>query len=263
MEVKYQNTFGTFFLDAARDVKMLKSFESEGFHQKIDIEMLSSLVAPTDAVVDIGAHIGTFTIPFARKARKVYSFEPMSASFAFLQKNIKENGLDNISVYNCAASDAEGALAIEATPNLAGTVLFKDNKGILPAKRVDDVVPLGERVSLIKVDVEGMELLALKGSERIIKKHRPAVFFEVNRDALNAHGFSQGSLERFFRSHNYVFYRIEKIKNNPRFARLFTLYQGTFFDCLALPREHLIENYFSAISFFLFQLRRKFVRFFA
>jgi tRNA/tmRNA/rRNA uracil-C5-methylase (TrmA/RlmC/RlmD family) len=61
-------------------------------------------VAPNDVFVDVGAHIGSYTIPVARKAQKVIAFEPNKHSFELLTKNIALNRLTNIEAYNTAVS---------------------------------------------------------------------------------------------------------------------------------------------------------------
>ncbi|MFH1162131.1 MAG: FkbM family methyltransferase [Candidatus Jorgensenbacteria bacterium] len=63
-----------------------------------------------DTVIDIGAHIGFFSVFAAMKAKKgkVFSFEPVPSNFGILEKNVELNGLDNVVPINKAVSSESG-----------------------------------------------------------------------------------------------------------------------------------------------------------
>ncbi|MEK7500350.1 MAG: FkbM family methyltransferase, partial [Patescibacteria group bacterium] len=63
-----------------------------GVYEPFQIEVFRSLVDSGMAVVDIGANVGLYTVIAAKKARKVFSFEPESENFILLNKNVWENG---------------------------------------------------------------------------------------------------------------------------------------------------------------------------
>ncbi len=69
------------------------------------------MVAPNDIFVDVGAHIGSYTIPIANKAQKVIAFEPNKYTFELLTNNISLNHLTNIEAYNTAASKKRGVVS--------------------------------------------------------------------------------------------------------------------------------------------------------
>ncbi len=265
---KFKNQFGIFFVDGEHDTKILRSFAEEGSHQREDIEMLYRFISSDSVVVDIGAHIGTFTVPFAKVARKVYSIEPMPSTFSLLKRNLEANVIVNVIALNCAVSDKQETLIADETPNRAGTMFFPKGKGVsVPAKTLDEIVPQNEKVALIKIDVEGMELAVLRGGAGIIRAHRPVIFFEVNTKALSAHSVSRFQIESFLRRHGYVFFRSTKSDNSnsdqPKLARMWSLYQGYFFDCFAVPKEKINFEYFSTIHFLFKQVKRKFKHIFS
>jgi FkbM family methyltransferase len=256
----FQTEFGVFTLDDKRDLKMTNSFINEGSHQRSDIMALRPFLSKEDVVVDVGAHIGTFAIPLSRFSKKVYAIEPMPTTFEFLQRNITDNGIKNITALNYGISEHVDVLYAEELSNRAATFfLDKENGGTkVPARSLDTLVPLDEKIGLIKIDVEGMELEVLKSARGLLDTHRPRIFFEVNATALALHHITRGMLERFLRARGYVFFRPVP-GSNPEIplARIYTLYQGPFFDCLAVPKEKVTFIYMSAIRFIGGQLWRK------
>ena len=258
----FKNEFGVFFIDKERDVKIVHSFEETGSHQKKDIELLYSFLKPEDVVVDIGAHIGTFSIPLSRFVREVYAIEPIPETFSLLQKNLEENKITNVRAIHSAVSDKEETLVAEETPNRAGTTLFSSREGRgMSAKPLDKLIPTDKKIALIKIDVEGMELPALLGARKIIRRDKPLIFLEINTPALTRHAVSRGRLERFLRSEGYLFFRgterVETMGDRPELARIWTLYQGYFFDCLAVPKGKAVFSYFPPLPYFLWQVGRK------
>jgi len=263
MQQTFTTEFGTFAIEADRDVKIAHVFKTDGSHQKKDVDLLRRFIGKNDIVADIGAHVGTFSVPLSRIAKKVYSFEPMPGTFALLKENIVANKADNIVPINCAVSDKEETLVAKESPNRAGTMFFTEGQtgASASAKTLDKAISKYEKISLIKIDVEGMEHSVFKGSKRIIHSDRPYIFFEVNTPALTAHKKTRGDLEKFLRKENYVLFRnSERKTKEPELAKIFTIYQGYFFDCFAVPKEKVTFTYMSAPRFLLSQVMRKIKR---
>jgi FkbM family methyltransferase len=65
-------------------------------------------IGPSETVVDIGAHIGAFTVYAARRAGRVFAFEPTEENFGHLATNIKSNALTNVTAIRAAVSGASG-----------------------------------------------------------------------------------------------------------------------------------------------------------
>jgi FkbM family methyltransferase len=76
-------------------------------------------IKKSDTIIDIGAHIGFFTIKAAKKATegKVYAFEPFSKHFQLLEENVKQNNLSNVKIFNEAVSDKQGTTTFYYTMN--------------------------------------------------------------------------------------------------------------------------------------------------
>jgi FkbM family methyltransferase len=163
----------------------------KSFYELPYLEAIKGLVSEGACVLDVGAHIGNHTLYFAKILKlRVLAFEPNPAAFAALQFNISANQLaDQVDAFNVAISDFEG------TGNLAP--LYKNDSGSmgLVAKENDvlqvDVrqldsymkcLPQEQGLGLIKLDVEGSELAALRGGKEIIGQFLPYVSTEVQNE---------------------------------------------------------------------------------
>jgi FkbM family methyltransferase len=116
-----------------------------------------------DVVVDLGAHIGVFTVFAARRARNVaiYSYEPRPDNFRLLCENVRLNGLrDCVKVFEFAVSaSAENRQFVMDSEGL-GKIGETEGRSILvPVVTVKDVFDSNSlsRVNFLKVDVEGEE----------------------------------------------------------------------------------------------------------
>jgi protein O-GlcNAc transferase len=125
------------------------------------------------AYADVGAFIGTHTIYFAKlcKAQRVYAFEPLTANLARLNRNLALNELTgSVTVVPVALASTKGSMQLTS-----GRVSEH-----VATERMDDVIR--EPVSIIKVDVEGMEPDVLRGAPRILLGDRPRVFAEAHTE---------------------------------------------------------------------------------
>lgn len=140
-------------------------------------------------MIDGGACFGTHSRAFAAKVGsdgKVISFEPSKTNFEILKKNASVVDAANISVFQLALGASEqSAISVEVDPVNAGAsridlVAAGETSGGLTVRVTTlDGLEL-DRVNFIKLDLEGAELSALRGSIQTLEKHRPIVFTEVN-----------------------------------------------------------------------------------
>ena len=210
-EVVYDTRYGRFALSSLHEGKFAARFARGDYWQGNDIALLSTLVDETSVVVDVGAHIGTTSIPLARLVKTVLAFEPVAETRAYLEKNIALNNISNIIVYTVAVGEAQGT----------GTIgLMKEGTVGSYSVLSPEMVPEGEtesvhlstldaeikHVDLLKTDTEGFELQVLRGAKGLIERSRPVIFFEVFLPRLRQHGASASDLKRFLSMHGYRFY---------------------------------------------------------
>ena len=138
--------------------------------------------------VDVGANIGAFTIPLAKKVTdtgKVVSFEPLPKLIHQVEKSLARNELSNVSLINkaCGAEVGTQDLYVQAE-NIGGSSLIKKTAGgekiSLTVTTLDKELAALEKIDLIKIDVEGYELEVLQGAECTLRKHHPALVIEFS-----------------------------------------------------------------------------------
>lgn len=156
----------------------------------------SLLHDPAGAVCwDLGAHFGIHTVGLARQVGtngSVFAFEPAPVAFARLDLHVRMNRLENVKLYNVAASNADGELNLIVAGGLGSTVThakYKDEvlaqgAELLRSKcaRLDTLVDAAE-VSLpafVKIDVEGHRAKALSGASSSIARSLPVIVLSVH-----------------------------------------------------------------------------------
>ena len=143
-------------------------------------------LTPGDVFLDIGANIGYFTLLAAsivQDGGKVISFEPNPESLQLLYSSIVENQFKNITVYPFAASDFQQMLGL-ATGGSNGHVVdvsfFAQRTYIVQSIIVDEWLQHEKQINVIKIDIEGHEPFAIRGMDKLIKKHKPIIFTEFH-----------------------------------------------------------------------------------
>jgi FkbM family methyltransferase len=187
--------------------------------------VLKSLLKEGDAFIDCGAHVGYFTIlasELVGETGKVFAFEAEKENYNDLIANIKLNELKNIHPFHKAVGDKNiKAEIIYNRDNDGGHSLWNPSKHELnnltranelikePVKMVTIDSLIDEPVKLIKMDIEGCEFQALKGAEKLLKKHQPLVIIEVNDFALQEMGTSKEEIFSFMDGLKYNVFDLE------------------------------------------------------
>jgi FkbM family methyltransferase len=171
-----------------------KELYENDIHQ-LALKML--LDKPGGVVLDIGANLGTFCVPLARKVpkHKYHAFEPQRIVNYQLCANVIINGLDNIHTYELALSDRDDQinLVMPDYTNETNIGAFSIDKEVreneyecstVSTTNRIDLIPLDslcfDSIRLIKIDVEGHELEVIKGGIETIKRNNyPPIIFEA------------------------------------------------------------------------------------
>jgi len=154
--------------------------------------------------IDVGAHIGRYTIMVAKKLRNdiVIALEPEPENFQALKKNVSLNGLKNVILLNLAASNKDEKVVLYKLRgphtdwhSMTNPKSYYESI-VVPARRLDDIITRFKlsSVDLIKIDVEGAELLVLQGLESRLKDVKKIIYESpVEKDEckefLEKHGF--------------------------------------------------------------------------
>ena len=143
-------------------------------------QLIQKFLKPGDTYVDVGAHIGAHTIAAAQALQgrgKVFAFEPFEPARKMLEKSALINGVSSIvEVHQAAVSEAAGWRQLNLGVASARHSFYQPDLPDrhpkmyvdVPLVRLDQAIPIDQKVELLKIDVEGAELEVLAGSEALL-----------------------------------------------------------------------------------------------
>ena len=206
----------------ANDQYIGRSIEVYGAWAQDDIDLIAGLVElllqkkERITFYDVGANIGTHTVAVAKRFANrvsVRSFEAQRQVYYVLCGNVAINGLDNVHVHHAAVSNRSndsieidlpdytlpnnfGGLELIKTERSDNQYMTKTRTESVPTVTIDQ---FEDSVDFLKLDIEGMEHLALTGAAKTIKQHRPVCFVEMWKTDIEA-------VKKFFKQNNYRAY---------------------------------------------------------
>lgn len=167
--------------------------------------------------IDIGANIGFFSL-FASKLLEegnVYSFEASPEIYSKLEDNIKINDIQNITAYNYAISDEiKDVVIYESSRAHRGLTSIRALSEDISKKRkvksisIDSILDELPKISLVKIDIEGAEFLALNGMKNLLKRDTPNIILELTDEFLKELDSSSLEVCDFLKSFNYRLYKL-------------------------------------------------------
>jgi FkbM family methyltransferase len=169
-----------------------------------------------DTFIDIGANNGYFSLMasiLVGSTGKVYAFEPTPDSFKRLQTNVHINKFKNIKLFECALGDKVGKIKLniskkEDGQNSIADIVDKKESIVVQIKKLDDILK-GNRVNLIKIDVEGYEKEVFRGAIKTIKNNRNIkIVFENNPELMILRSLDPLYLLNFFKGLDFEVSRI-------------------------------------------------------
>ncbi|MEO6213077.1 MAG: FkbM family methyltransferase [Vicinamibacterales bacterium] len=181
-----------------------------------ELTPLLRCLAPDDLFLDVGVHAGSWTIPASRvlRAGHVYAFEALPYYGKVLKSTLALLRRLNVTVVVGAVSDAAGEVSIvwkdAAGRRLTGMTHISRGREAGESVRVRALTidgflrdRPGGRVRLMKCDVEGAELMVLRGSAATIDRWRPLVFCELYESYCAQYGYSTKEVFDFFVARDY------------------------------------------------------------
>ncbi|MEW6036215.1 MAG: FkbM family methyltransferase [Candidatus Micrarchaeota archaeon] len=175
-------------------------------------------IRETDTVMDIGAHIGVFTIYAASKARKgkVFAFEPFPGNYAMVLENIGLNSAGNVVPFNAAVAGSGGKKRLFLSDeNVCHSLYRFDRQGeksvaveSMTLAQIFEKNGIG-KVDLLKIDCEGAEYDILMGSD-------DSTLGKIEKISMEYHNIDEnhtaGHMKRFLEGKGY---RVEMGKSHP------------------------------------------------
>lgn len=204
-----------------------------------ELELLPRGLLPGETAIDIGANYGLYAYHMSRvvgPTGKVYSFEPIpftARTFRLIQRGLRFDG--NVELVNkgCGERSARVSFTVPVLSNgaiSAGQVHMGRNDELtgkqptthFATKHVEcDVVALDEflpdvrDLALLKCDIEGADLFAMRGARRTLEKHLPTVIVEITPAFLQGFGLRVADVTDFFAELGYRLYRYEDGRLHP------------------------------------------------
>jgi len=215
MKIRQTNNTGYGSYLVLEDDLIGRFIGNHGFWEIHLVEIYKNLITPDDIILDAGANIGFHTIQFAVLGKKVYAYEPQRLIFNLLSANILLNGAtDKIEQYRFGLADKNCKIRMQPLSDFD-----EDNgchnygaRGLTTEENGDEEVELvafDKDVDVIKMDVQGYEIHALKGMESVIDRCQPWFIIENYEE-----GDNDKKVLDFLISKGYVIYRPMEIVPN-------------------------------------------------
>ena len=216
-DVSIETKAGKFLLPNLIEMISLDLFIN-GFYEKGLVNFLKDRIPPNGVFVDVGANIGSISIPLSRMRPdiNIVAIEASPWIYSFLKENINLNRLSNISAYNFAVFSESGkAMPMYAPKDLFGKgslkSTFTSDSEMVETITLDDIkmrLKLAA-IDFIKVDVEGFEASVFKGMSQIAIADKPKIVFEFSEWAEIAAGFSAREAQSIILSNGYVIQQMD------------------------------------------------------
>lgn len=187
---------------------MKKGYEAD------ELRMALSLIKDGDCVLDIGANVGFYSTAIARKYRdcRIYAIEPIQETYYKLQN--KTFLFKNIFAHNIALTDKVQEVNFFYNKSEPGATSMRNiretDKAVKVTARTQtlDIFAKFLEVNFIKCDVEGSELLVIKGGLETLKEHKPIILMEMLRKWTAKFGYTPNDTIKLLASIGYRCYRI-------------------------------------------------------
>jgi FkbM family methyltransferase len=199
-----------------------------GIHEPLETEVIESLVQPGTELVDVGAHIGYYTVIMSLLARSighVYAFEPDPDCYRLLRFNSTKAGIANVSTFNVAVGDSDGyalparrqvyrkAYPISANREGASIGMEVQSGDLIQMVTLDSSLPHGAKIGLIKLDIEGYEPAVLRGMLGVLGRSQDCIIItEFWPWGLRSAGFDPAGYLRSLTNLGYHFFDINEQK---------------------------------------------------
>lgn len=209
LEVKTKR--GTFVLPNLLDMVSIDIFIN-GYYEKGLVDHLVNNIPAKGVFLDIGANIGSVSIPVAmlRPDIRIIAVEASPWIFKFLKTNVERNSISNMTLLNYAVFSESGkTLPMYAPRDLFGKgslkSIYTKEAEMVETVTIDAIakqynIPV---IDYIKVDVEGFEASVFSGMHEVLSSGKPKIIFECSEWAELTAGFSLHEAQSIIISKGY------------------------------------------------------------
>lgn len=213
---KYETKTGEYYLPlfAFKDGIRNRIINNE-ITDKVIFDKIKDFIEPDTIVLDLGANFGQMSVLWSKCKPnvKVYAFEASKYVFSILKKNVNLN-LANVETINALVGNETNheqfiQKSVLKEYSTYGTNKInkvndsnKTNVDKIKALKIDDI-NFEKKISAMKIDVQGYDLEALKGSEKTILKHKMPIIFEYEKKFEEEFNYTFKDFENFINKINY------------------------------------------------------------
>ena len=175
------------------------------------LEYGHKFILPTDIIIDGGANQGIFSLAFASLSKKIkiFSVEPFKYCHKILKENLKINLFKNVTIIPKVLSNTIASHQLDYSKSNVSASIVRDFGGektlTISSTTIDEIASKYklQKIDLIKLDIEGAELAALKGGSRSIQKFIPKIVLECNN-------YEYKKIYKFLKKFKYTSYLLTK-----------------------------------------------------
>jgi FkbM family methyltransferase len=195
----FKTEMGKYYLplDANNDIIANTIIRGKIYDESI-VNCAKQFIKPNTAVLDVGANFGQMTVLFSKMLNgtgKVYAFEAGEFVFSILEKNVELNNCKNVKAIFGAVADKDDEIHFypeidfKRFQTYGSYRLSPNDSSGHPVKSLKiDSLNIPEKISFMKIDIQGYDLLAMKGAVETIKRNKMPIVFEFEylfQDELN------------------------------------------------------------------------------
>jgi FkbM family methyltransferase len=150
-----------------------------------ELKLVKNFITPETDSIDIGVYRGVYSYEMAKYSKFVHAFEPNPIIFKDIEINLKKI-IKNIKFYNFALSNKEGLVSLKVPIRNKNynkknyEEYFQMGRASIHTDNImNEIETFENKISFIKIDVEGHEFEVIKGAENTIKKNKPVLLVEI------------------------------------------------------------------------------------
>lgn len=195
-----------------------------GVYERYETKLFRSKIKPAMTIIDIGANLGYYTVLASRLVGEqglVLAFEPEPNFFKLLSKNINRNDIKNVNHYEMAIAEKKGISELHLSDENKGhnsLIYSEELKTSVNVKTttLDDFLnsQIIKKVDIIKMDIEGAEILAIEGMKNTLIKHTPLLFLEFSPHLIAKLNRNPIDFLSVLREIGYSVYHINKVRQS-------------------------------------------------
>jgi len=188
-----------------------------GEWEEFELDLFTKYIEPGMNIIDIGASNGYYTLAAAHETGekgKIFAFEPDPDSYDLILKNVKLNNFKNCIVEQKAVSDNKGEIKLFYSENRdLNSIIYpgnEENYFIVESVKLDEYMEKYKyEVDIIKMDIEGAEMHAFMGMEKILQKNKNIkIFTEFCPFAINRSKYTAKQFLNFFLEMKFKIYEV-------------------------------------------------------